>query len=224
MKYLLITFLLFGKFSSGQDSLAMKSTKKYHFGIGLGIGKSVLKPGQLNLNYPPSWPDSVKSIDGKGIAKLDLSIFYQYDFSNRVSMRPAITESFEGGIIEYGRLQTTESVKVQLTTLLLSVPLVVSPGGRTKGVYLALGPALAYTLTDPKNYDYNYTLKRTDFLGEVVVGFHFLSSNGKVYFMPELRYSHGFSNLKEFNSSVYSGTLNELKRKHITFSFFIGGN
>lgn len=201
-----------------QDKKTTNYNRKSQFGIAIGFGQSKLKDtkaswqqGTINYN------DSLNSIESRNIFKFDIGAIYQLNFNNSIAIRPELTTSFEGGQLTYNRKQRTENLKVSNASFFLSMPLIIKYPSRIVKPYLGFGPSVGVILGQDKNDEPVYVpLKNFDFLGDFLTGIEWKSQLVKSIVSVEMKFSTGLLNIKSDANTLYTNTIESLKRQALT--------
>jgi hypothetical protein len=201
-----------------------KDIKKPHFGIVTGSGVSQLKP-----NYTVSRNDTLVGIKASSIIKFDLGFFIQISISKKISWRPALLVSFEGGELQYtkrsaaGGVTTTETLKTKTTSANISSPFVFRFSEKNITPFLSAGPAFSYVLKQNTESSLKLPVKKTDLLGEIGLGADIGFPKPKFVLSPEFKFSKGFINMNDDINNFYTHAIDNLKRQVFTFSIYLRG-
>lgn len=201
-----------------------KDIKKPQFGIVTGSGVSQLKP-----KYTISRNDTLVGIKASSIIKFDLGFFTQISISKKISWRPAMLVSFEGGELQYtkrsaaGTNATTETLKTKTTSANISSSFVFRFSEKNSTPYLSAGPAFSYVLKQNTVSALKLPVKKTDLLGEIGLGADIGFAKSKFVLSPELKFSKGFINMNDDINNFYTHAIDNLKRQVFTFSIYLRG-
>lgn len=196
-----------------------KFDRKRQLGIIIGVGMSKFKTSysnwqQGNINYS----DSLNSINGNSVFKLEFGFVYQIYLGKVLSIRPTYQTVIEGGKLDYERKTSTESINLSTYSHTLSVPFVFNRNMVNYQPYITVGPTLLYMMAQEKDVKSQIPINSFDILGEAGAGIDFYSKALKCIVSPGLKYSIGFLNNKGNAKNIYSNTINELKRQSFSFT------
>lgn len=196
-----------------------KFDKKKQFGIIIGVGTSKFKTSYSNWQQGNiSYSDSLNSIKGNNVFKLEFGFVYQINLGKMLSIRPTYQTVFEGGKLDYDRKTSTESINLSTYSHTLSIPFVFNRNMGSYQPYITVGPSLLYMMAQEKEVKSMLPIESFDILGEASVGVDFYSKALKCIVSPGLKYSMGFLNNKGNANNIYSNTIGELKRQSVSFT------
>lgn len=224
---LIVLFLSFGTklFAQGDTTKPIKPAgfeRKRQFSLSLGAGTSNFKVTNSNWKQGTiNYNDSLKSITSNSVFKFDIAIQYLINFSRSVSFRPAVTLSFEGGKLQYNRPQSVETVKLTTASEALSLPFLFKFRSKSIQPYFAIGPSFLLMLGQDEKAKNLLPLKTFDVLGDASVGLDIDAPKLKMIVTPEIKYSVGLLNQKGSANNLYINTIDQLKRKAITFTVYL---
>jgi hypothetical protein len=203
-----------------------REDKKAQFGVLIGSGVSKLKP-----NYTLSRNDTLIGVEARNIIKLDLGFFYQINLSEKISWRPSAIVSFEGGELTYEKRSSTtggvssfETIKKQIVSTNIYTPLVFSFSEKNWTPVLSIGPSFSYIVKENAAVRSKLPFKQADLQGNIGLATNFNIARAKLQLSPELKFSQGFLNINEDINNFYTHSIDNLKRKLISFSIYIKGN
>jgi len=201
-----------------------KELKKPQFGIVMGSGISQLRP-----DYIASRNDSLVSIEAGNVIKFDIGFFSQRNLSNKISWRPSVIASFEGGELVYtkksptGTNVTSESLKTKTVSAIISSPFEFRFSEKEITTYFLLGPSFSYIVSQNNSSKAKLPLKKIDLLGDIGFGEDIKIPKTKMIISTELKFSKGFINLNDDINNFYTHSINTLKRQVFTFSVYLRG-
>lgn len=196
-----------------------KFDRKRQLGIIIGVGTSKFKTSysnwqQGNVNYN----DSLNSITGNNVFKLEFGFVYQINLGKVLSIRPTYQTVLEGGKLDYERKRSTENINLSTYSHTLSIPFVFNHNMGNYQPYITVGPTLLYMMAQEKDVKSMLPINSFDILGEAGVGVDFYSKALKCIVSPGVKYSMGFLNNKGNVNNIYSNTISKLKRQSISFT------
>lgn len=198
--------------------------KKNSFGIVTGSGVSQAKP-----TYAGTRNSDIIGINPKNIVKLDLGVIYQVGISKNISIRPSTLLTFEGGDLQYqhraltGGPITTETISLKNIAANISLPLIIRFTDKKINPFIMLGPTFSYIFKQDKTAEALVPLKKSVVLGDAGLGVDIGLLKSHVILSPELKFSTGFTDMKQDAATVYTNTLSSLKKQTITFSLCLRG-
>ena len=151
--------------------------------------------------------------------KVDFGLIYQLNINDAIAVRPTLLAIFEGGKNTYEKYLSTENLNLSTISYSLSIPLILKRQLVKSQPYISVGPSFLYMLAQHEDAQNLMPLKTADLLGEFGLGIDLFSKKLKAVVSPEIRYSHGFFNVKSDAHNLYTNTVEELKRRSFTLSF-----
>ncbi|HYC40065.1 MAG TPA: caspase family protein [Chitinophagaceae bacterium] len=192
------------------------------FSVGAGAAFSTVRFSksnwrQGNINYN----DSLNNITTSGGGRAELGAFLQWQAGTMVAFRPDIRLVFDRSSVDYERkpaagVPVIEKKVLNRTLLNLSLPVQFRFGRRNTVPYLLAGPAFALQLN---RADTVLAPKKLDMQGQVALGLEIRGP--RLIVSPELKYGHGFSNLKGSRSNLYLNTISELQNRSLVFTVYL---
>jgi|CXWL01.1.fsa_nt_gi hypothetical protein len=209
-----------------------KDSPKLKPGIMLGAGLSMpaitytkeeWRQGNINYN------DSLFNITASAGEKFDLGITGYLSLGKSIAVRPAVQFVFEGGEIVYERKNPagapfSQRKKTERIAVNIPVPFIIRFSQKNIDPFLSIGPAISFSLNQYNGSEatpLQIPMKSFDFLGEAGFGIDIRLKKSGLLLSPELRYSHGFNNIKGTGNSLYLNTFSSLKKNAFTFSFYL---
>lgn len=177
---------------------------------------------QGNANYN----DSLSNIEESSRAKFEVGLSYYFNVSDMVSIRPSLQFSMEDGEIIYNRRTPTggptfaESVRTETFFVNLPVSFIIRLSSKNIAPYIMLAPVASLTLQDNRA-KIKFPMKEFSFSGDAGVGVDIGLLKSSLVFSPELKYTHGISNLKGEGSNLYLNTITSVKRGGFSLSVHI---
>lgn len=196
--------------------------RKKQFAIALGAGTSTFKVNNSNWNQGAiNYNDSLKSIISNAVFKFDLSILYLINFNKYFAFRPAITTSFEGGKVQYNKLQLSETLNLTTASQMVSLPMLIKFPRGVIQPYVLIGPSLIYISAQDESAEDLLPLKNFDVLADAALGIDIDAQKLKIIMTPEVKLSFGLLNQKGTANNLYTSTIEHLKRQAFTFSLYL---
>jgi len=197
--------------------------------IGGGISMPRITYSKENWRQPNvDYNDSLNSITTTNGGKFDLGITAYIELNKTIAIRPAVQLIYESGTIVYNRKNTTggptfdQLKRTERLAINIPLPLVFRFSKKNIDPFISLGPTISFSLKQynggsPSNQR-DIPMRSLNFLGEGGIGVDIGLKKTSFILSPELRYSHGFSDIKGPGSSLYLNTISSLKKNAFTFS------
>ena len=236
--YILVGFIIFPLVVHAQlrDELNLPDhdSKKYHFGINLGMNRAHFSFTHNPLFLPPTaLSDSVLVVESINSSGLNLAWLVNLNLSEHFDIRTfPLDLTFTEKAFEYklthpdrpGGEDTITVKKVQSISVTFPLQLKFSSDRIDNfKVYMMGGVKAEYDLASnagAKNADELIKLKKLDYGVQAALGFHFYFE----YFVltPELRVDWGLSNLHARNPNLkFSSVIDQIYSRQITFSLTV---
>ena len=200
-----------------------KPLKKSSFGYTLGGGLNHSKPtysGNANTGFI--------GVDGNTAPTFDLGFIYQVSLGSSISIRPAATVSFENTDIDFQRRNITggaaiiETVAIMGTAINIALPLIIRLSSKNIAPYIALGPSFSYLASQNSTSTERLPVKKSLFSGNGGLGVDINILKSGIVISPELKYSAGFSDLKDdAATTAYAAALSSLKKNAFSLSVYL---
>lgn len=153
-------------------------------------------------------------------ATVEAGGFYYFPLTTKFIFRPGISFHYQSTSIEFQRREAaggpviTETLDQSEILAGLAGLFQYRLGSRP---YIIAGPAIQYSIADMGNSSATFLIKKFNFLGSVGLGIDL--DLKKMILSPEIRFTHGFSNLNK-EGTVYNSSMSDLKRSSITAGFY----
>ncbi|HOZ78336.1 MAG TPA: porin family protein [Ferruginibacter sp.] len=222
-----------GKAQHVELNLPDHDSKRYHFGINLGLNRSYFKFTHHPQFLSPVLNDSIAVIESINNIGINLAWLVNLNFNEHWDLRTyPLNLTFSEKAFEYtmtkfdpiaGESKLTQK-KVQSITL--SLPLLLKFSSDRIGnlkVFTTFGGRFDYDLAsnaNKKNAEELIKLRPYDYSVEGGIGFHFYFP----YFVlsPELRVNWGLNNLHDRTSTLrYSSNVDRINARMISFSLTV---
>jgi len=199
-------------------------TKKNKFGFGVGGGLSNVFIQQTDWSTSGSlYADTLNSIDAKMAAKFELILFYQISLQDNIELRPAFSLAFDGSNVKYDRrIGASETLKLRGVPMIFSLPVLFKLPSTGNRFYVSGGPAFLFNVAKDEKTDNKLPLKKFDILADFSAGIDIPMK--KVIVTPELKCAIGFSNLYKNNNTIYTNTIEKVRRQSVTVSLLFRDN
>lgn len=226
MLFILLLLTGTGVFAQSDTSAKLikptKFDRKRVFGLAFGAGisdfrvtNSNWKQGMIDYN------DSLKSIASQSAFKFDLSFLYLINFSKTLAFRPTATLSIEGTKLQYNKHQSVEIIDKGIASQILSLPFLYKFQGKRIQPYLLAGPSFSFMFGQDDKVEKFVPLKTIDLLGDIGFGIDIDIPKLKIIATPEMKYSVGLLNRKGEANNLYMNTIEQLKRRALTFTIYL---
>jgi tetratricopeptide (TPR) repeat protein len=197
-----------------------KPLRKSSFGYTLGGGLNQSKPtysGNANTGFI--------GVDANTAPTFNLGFIYQVNLGNTISIRPSATVSFENTDIDFQRRGQTggqtiiETVTVKGTAVNVALPLIIRLSSKNIAPYIALGPSFSYLVSQNRASTELLPVKKSLVIGNGGLGVDINILKSGIIISPELKYSAGFSDIKDgAGTSSYAAAVSTLKKNAFTLS------
>jgi phage gpG-like protein len=197
--------------------------RKSSFGYTLGGGLNQSSPtysGNANTGFV--------GVESNTAATANLGFIYQVNLGNTISIRPTATVSVENNSIDFQRRPLTggqlitETVKVNGTGVNIALPLIIRLSSKNIAPYIALGPSFSYLLSQNSSSSEILPVKKSLIFGNGGLGVDIGFLKSGLILSPELKYSAGFSDIKDnAPASSYSAAVSSLKKNAFSFSLYL---
>jgi hypothetical protein len=211
------------KRSDNKKKQTNKPLRKSSFGYTLGGGLTQSKP-----TYSGNANSGFIGVESSMAPTFDLGFIYQVNLGNIISIRPAATLSFEKTDIGFQKRNvtggpiTTETVSLENTAVSISLPLIIRFSSKNIAPYIALGPSFSYSMGQKSTSNEKLPVKKSLVLGDGGVGVDINMLKSGIIISPELKYSAGFSDIKDGTATTpYAAALSSLKKNAFTFSLYL---
>ena len=200
-----------------------KPLRKSSFGVTVGGGINQSKPsfsGNINSGFI--------GVTSNTAATFGVGLISQVSIGNTVSIRPATTIQSANTEIDFqkrggatGQI-TKETLSLKGANLAISVPLIIRLSSKIIAPYIVAGPSFNYFLAKKSLSNEILPVNKFSFMGDGGVGVDINLLKSGIIISPELKYSAGFSDVKDKSSlTAYSVALSSLKRNAFTLSVYL---
>ena len=200
-----------------------KTIHKNSFGYTIGGGLNQSKPtysGNANTGYI--------GVDANTAVTFGLGFTYEVNLGGSISIRPATTINFGNTDIDFqkragtGGPVTTETVSVKTTAVTVALPVIIRLSSKDIAPYISLGPSFNYAFSQDNTSAEILPVKKSVLLGDAGIGVNINMLKSGIILAPELKYSAGFSDIKDnAGTSAQAAAVSSLKKNAFTLSFYL---
>ena len=196
---------------SSKKNTVKKSSVGFTFGGGIN---------QSNPTFRDNSNTNVIGIDAKGAGILNIGVIYNINIGKNLAIRPATTLTFGNTELVYLRRNIVggeiirELVPLKNTAINIALPMIIRFNNKQAAPYFSLGPSLQYILGQDNTSAELLPVKKTLFMGDAGFGIDFTIPRTGMIISPELKYTAGFTDMKDpAVSTVYSTNISSLKKQ-----------
>jgi tetratricopeptide (TPR) repeat protein len=225
----LTTLALIQKTTSSQQNEPKKTVKKpspfrkASIGFTVGGGSSKSKPtfsGDANSGF-------IGVASNSGIP-FDLGFICQVNVGGNIFIRPELTASFDNTTVDFesrgitGGGIVTEPVDVKGTAVKVSLPLIIRFSSKNIAPYISLGASFSYLVSQNSASAAKLPVNKSLFIGDGGLGVDIGLGKSGFAISPELKYSAGFSDMKDKAATTnYSFALSSLKKNTFSLNVYL---
>jgi hypothetical protein len=197
--------------------------RKVSFGGTIGGGLNQSNPtysGDVNSGYI--------DVRSNTAPVFGLGIISQINIGGNIFIRPSAAVSFESSDIDFVRRGPTgqpdiiETIGLKGTSAIISLPLIIRFSSKNIAPYIMLGPSFSYEVSQDNATADILPLKKSLFSGNGGIGVDIGLGNSGLFLSPELKYSAGFSDIKDPNAaSSFAAALSALKKNNFSFNLYL---
>ncbi|MEP6700909.1 MAG: hypothetical protein ABJA85_06325, partial [Bacteroidota bacterium] len=115
-----------------------------------------------------------------------------------------------------------ETISVKGTAVNIALPLIIRLSSKNIAPYIALGPSFSYLVNQNTASSDLLPVKKSLFIGNGGLGVDIGILKSGIIISPELKYSAGFSDIKDNASTTsYAAALSALKKNAFTLSVYL---
>ncbi|MEO7924468.1 MAG: caspase family protein [Chitinophagaceae bacterium] len=206
-----------------KNNTTKKLVRKVSFGITAGGGLSQSNPtysGNANTGY-------IGVESGSG-GRGNLGIICQVNLGGNIYIRPSGNLIFENTSIGFQRRFVTggpivvESVDVKTVSMNIALPLIIRFSSKNTAPYLSLGPSFSYQLSQDNTSRELLPVNKSVFIGDAGLGLDIGLLKSGIVISPEIKYSAGFSDIKDNAASTnQAAALTTLKKNAFTLNVYL---
>lgn len=197
--------------------------RKVSFGGKIGGGLNQSNPtysGNVNSGY-----DDVRSNTAPAF---DLGLIIQVNIGNTIFIRPSVTVSSGNTDIDFIRRPSTggqeivQTIGLKNTFANIEVPLIFRFSTKNVSPYIMLGPSFSYQVSQDNNTADVLLVKKSILSGNGGFGIDIGLGKSGLSLSPEVKYTAGFSDIKDPNSNTpFSLAISSLKRNIFSFNLYL---
>lgn len=197
--------------------------KKTSFGFTLGGGIN-----QSNPTYSGNANSGFIDVASSAAPVIDLGIIYQVNIGGNIFIRPEIALNSENTRIDFrvrpatGGGFVTETIDVKGMNINISLPLILRFSSKNTAPYFSLGPSFSYLLSQNSTSTERLPVNKSIFIGDAGFGVDFGLAKSGLVISPELKYSSGFSDMKDNAATTnYARALSSLKKNTFSLNVYL---
>ncbi|HEY6062597.1 MAG TPA: caspase family protein [Chitinophagaceae bacterium] len=197
--------------------------RKASFGYTIGGGLSRSDPaysGNANSGFIGLASNSAPSFD--------LGFICQVNIGGNIFIRPEVTASFENTTVDFesrpvtGGNIITEPVDLKGTAVKVALPLVIRFSSKNIAPYISLGASFSYLFSQNSISAEKLPINKSLFLGDGGLGVDIGLGKSGFALSPELKYSAGFSDMKDAAATTsYARAISSLKKNTFSLNVFL---
>ncbi len=224
----LTTLAMIQQSASSQQQEPKKTVKKsgpfrktsFGFTVGGGINNSdPVYSGNPNSGFT--------NVSSHAAPAFDLGGVCQVNIGGNIFIRPEISIRAENTSIVFQKRPVTggqqdETVAIKGAVANIALPLLIRFSSGTIAPYFILGPSFNYLLSTNADFAEKLEIKRSVFLGGGGFGVDIGLGKSGFSLSPELKYTAGFSDMKEpASTTAYSRALSSLKKNSFSLNVYL---
>ena len=197
--------------------------KKASFGFTLGGGLS-----QSNPTYSGNANSGFIGVASNSAPAFDLGFIYQVNIGGNIFIRPEVTASFENTTVDFEVRPATgggviiEPVDVKGTAVKISLPLIIRFSSKNIAPYISLGASFSYLVSQNSASAEKLPINKSLFIGDGGLGVDIGLGKSGFAISPELKYSAGFSDMKDNAATTsYARAISSLKKNTFSLNVYL---
>ncbi|HMK24414.1 MAG TPA: caspase family protein [Chitinophagaceae bacterium] len=197
--------------------------KKASFGVTLGGGPSRSDPA-----YSGNANSGFIGVASNSAPSFGLGFICQVNIGGNIFIRPEVTASFENTTVDFesrpvtGGNIITEPVDVKGTAVKVSLPLIIRFSSKNIAPYISLGASFSYLLSQNSASSEKLPINKSLFIGDGGLGVDIGLGKSGFAISPELKYSAGFSDMKDdAATTTYARALSTLKKNTFSLNVYL---
>jgi tetratricopeptide (TPR) repeat protein len=197
--------------------------RKASFGVTLGGGPSRSDPA-----YSGNTNSGFIGVASNSAPSFDFGVIYQVNIGGNIFIRPEVTASFENTTVDFesrpvtGGNIITEPVDVKGTAVKVSLPLIIRFSSKNIAPYISLGASFSYLLSQNSASAEKLPVNKSLFTGDGGLGVDIGLGKSGFALSPELKYSAGFSDMKDnAATTTYARALSTLKKNTFSLNVYL---
>lgn len=210
----ILACFLYGQILFGQT---IDNTKKFDFGILMGVDFGYLKVEQTN------WEDlgidnEIRSLEAQNKLGFSIGIMGQYHITENFAIAPQAIISFQESRLNYdfeNQAQFEQTIEPANVEIPIHFVFTNQQSEKRYSPSAFLGARYIHGLATKDNVDYQLDIKRNDVAIDFGTGVEIKFNKFKM--KPELMYSFGLLNLADSNADIYTAAIDHMSRDKISF-------
>ena len=196
--------------------------KKASFGFTIGGGLN-----QSNPTYSGNANSGFVGVASSSAATFGLGFICQVNIGGNIFIRPEVTASVENTTVDFEIRPVTggfvsEPVDVKGTAVNVTLPLVIRFSSNNIAPFISLGPSFSYLVSQNSTSVEKLPIKKSLFAGGVGFGVDIGLGKSGFALSPELKYSAGFSDMKDNAATTsYASALSSLKKNIFSLNVYL---
>ncbi len=197
--------------------------RKISFGATLGGGLN-----QSDPTYSGNANSGFTSVASNSAVVGNLGLICQVNIAGNIFIRPEAGVTFENTSVEFRRVRATgqdsiiETLDVKGAVANIALPILIRFSSKNTAVYISLGPSFNYLLSQNSESAEKLPINKSIFLGSGALGVDIGLTKSGFVISPEIRYTAGFSEMKDDASTTsYSRALSSLKKNTFSLNVYL---
>lgn len=197
--------------------------RKVSFGGTIGGGLN-----QSNPTYSGNANSGFTGVASNGASVIDLGFITQVSLGGNIFIRPEVTAIIENTSVVFeqrpptGGQVFTQTVDVKATLVNVALPFIVRFSSKNTAPYISLAPSFSYLLSQDNTSAEKLPVLKSIFLGSGGLGVDIGLLKSGLVISPELRYTAGFSEMKDDASTTsYARALSSLKKNSFSLNVYL---
>ncbi|NOT51079.1 MAG: outer membrane beta-barrel protein [Chitinophagaceae bacterium] len=197
--------------------------RKVSFGITAGGGLS-----QSDPTYSGNANSGFTGVASNSASVVDLGLITQINLGGTIFIRPEVTLIFENTSVVFeqrpptGGQIFTQNVDVKAALINIGLPFIVRFSSKNIAPYISLAPSFSYLISQDNTSSERLPVLKSVFMGSGGLGIDIGLAKAGLYISPELRYTAGFSELKDDASTTsFARALSSLKKNSFSLNVYL---
>jgi hypothetical protein len=196
--------------------------RKTSFGFTLGGGLGQSKP-----TYSGNANSGFTGVAANSAPTFDFGFIYQVNIANSVAIRPQISVAFENTSLDFNTrpvsgTDSTQHVDIKGTAVSISLPVVIRFSSKNIAPYISLGASFSYLVSQNSASAEKLPINKSLLIGDGGLGVDIGLGKSGFAISPELKYSVGFSDMKDNAATTsYARALSSLKKNTFSLNVYL---
>lgn len=196
--------------------------RKASFGFTLGGGLS-----QSNPSYSGDVNSGFSGVASNSAPSFDLGFICQVNLGGNIFIRPEVTASVENTTVDFEIRPTAggtliEPVDLKGTAVKVALPFIIRFSSKNIAPYISLGASFSYLFSQNSASAEKLPVNKSLFLGDGGFGVDIGLGKSGFALSPELKYSAGFSDMKDKAATTsYARALSTLKKNTFSLNVYL---